>query len=101
MPNLNHINRTAPGGVAVPPNAVPRLLTAHDLADLIGVHVATVWGMVKQGRIPSPIYPAARAPRWFLREVMEALEATRAMPADAKALRMARRNAAPAQAVAA
>lgn len=99
MPNLNHINRAPPRGVSVPPSALPRLLTAADLAGMFGVHVATVWNMVKEGRIPAPIYPAARAPRWIASEVMAALEATRALPSEAKARRMSRRSAA--QAVAA
>lgn len=32
-----------------------RFLSAHDLADLLGCHVATVWRHVSAGKLPKPI----------------------------------------------
>lgn len=56
-------------------------------ADAAGVSVPTFWRCVAEGRLPAPVYPAPRAPRWYLSEIRAALEATRALPAEAKARR--------------
>jgi hypothetical protein len=42
-------------------------------------------------RLPRPLYPLPRAPRWRRSELRAALEATRALPAEAKAARRAAR----------
>ncbi|MBR0661332.1 helix-turn-helix transcriptional regulator [Neoroseomonas oryzicola] len=93
--------RTAAENPAPLPYGARRVVTADQSAAAAGVHVATFWAGVASGRFPKPVYPAPKAPRWFLDEIEAALEATRALPCEAKAQRMARRNAAPAQQVAA
>ncbi len=52
-----------------------------------GCCLAAFWRAVGAGRLPAPVYPAARAPRWYPSEIRAALEATRALPAVAKAAR--------------
>jgi hypothetical protein len=51
------------------------------------------WRAVAGGRLPSPVYPAPRAPRWYVSEIRAALAGTRALPAEAKASRRAARLA--------
>lgn len=71
-----------------------RFVDVRELANLLGVNVATVWRAVAAGRLPSPAYPSPRAARWPLAEVLEALERTRALPREAAARRRAARIAA-------
>lgn len=66
------------------------LVTVEKLVEVTDSSVHTIWRAVNSGRIPRPIYVAPRAPRWKLSEVLAALEATRATPAEARAAR--RRN---------
>jgi predicted DNA-binding transcriptional regulator AlpA len=75
-------------------------LPAHDstlclkeTADFLKVTVATVHKQVNEGRLPAPVYVAPRAPRWFRSELIAALEATRALPREARAARRAARLA--------
>ena len=68
-------------------------LTAKESADRTGLSLPAFWRGVAAGRLPKPIYPAPRAPRWFPSELRAALEATRAAPAEAKAARHAARLA--------
>lgn len=70
-----------------------RMADAQSAAAYAGVGLPTWWKMVAAGRMPSPFYPAPRAPRWDLDEIDRALEATRARPAEAKAARRAARLA--------
>ncbi len=70
-----------------------RPLTAREAAAQAGLSVPAFWRGVGAGRLPKPIYPAPRAPRWFPSELRAALEATRALPAEAKAARRAARLA--------
>jgi predicted DNA-binding transcriptional regulator AlpA len=68
-------------------------LTAEAAAAEVGLSLPAFWRAVAAGRLPCPVYPASRAPRWFRAELHAALEATRAMPADAMARRRAARLA--------
>lgn len=52
-----------------------------------GLSNATWWRMVRDGRMPQPVYPAPRAPRWYSSEIRTALAATRMLPSRATALR--------------
>jgi predicted DNA-binding transcriptional regulator AlpA len=63
------------------------LLTAKDAATEAGLSLPGFWKAVDAGRIPHPLYPASRAPRWRLSEIVRALENTRARPRDQKAAR--------------
>jgi predicted DNA-binding transcriptional regulator AlpA len=62
-------------------------LDAHAAAREVGLSIAAFWRGVGSGRLPAPYYPAARAPRWYRSELRQALAATRALPAEAKAAR--------------
>jgi predicted DNA-binding transcriptional regulator AlpA len=70
------------------------LLTAEASAADVGLSLPSFWRNVSAGRLPPPVYPAPRAPRWRQSELRAALEATRAKPAEAKAARRAARIAA-------
>jgi len=63
------------------------LLTADRAAEAVGLSLAALWRAVAAGRLPTPVYPAPRAPRWYRHELHAALAATRAMPRDAMAAR--------------
>lgn len=65
-------------------------LIAREAAVVAGLSLAAFWRAVAAGRLPAPVYPLPRAPRWFRSEIRSAMTATRALPADQKA---ARRNA--------
>ena len=65
-------------------------LNAKQSASECGLSLPAFWRAVGDGRLPAPVYPAARAPRWFRNELREAMIATRALPRD----QMARRRAA-------
>ncbi len=77
--------------VEQPSNSV---LTAERAAAEVGLSLPAFWRAVASGRLPSPVYPAPRAPRWFRDELRAAMEATRALPARAKAARRAAKLAA-------
>jgi predicted DNA-binding transcriptional regulator AlpA len=70
---------------------IDRFLSRQQLADLFGCTTMTIYRAVAAGTLPSPYYLAAALPRWRLREVLQALERTRAQPADQKAARRAAR----------
>lgn len=70
------------------------LLIAEDAAAEVALSLPAFWRAVSSGRLPAPLYPAPRAPRWRRSELREALEATRALPAEAKAGRRAAKIAA-------
>jgi predicted DNA-binding transcriptional regulator AlpA len=70
------------------------MLTAEEGAAHCGVALPTFWRNVAAGRLPAPVYPAPRAPRWRKSWLDAALDATRALPAEAKAARRAARIAA-------
>jgi predicted DNA-binding transcriptional regulator AlpA len=70
------------------PHADP-LLTAKEGAAYVNISLGAYWRAVAAGRLPAPVYPAARAPRWFASELREALDALRQKPNEAKAERRA------------
>ena len=72
------------------PRGQDELLPAAMAALEVGLSLPAFWKAVSAGRLPLPVYPAPRAPRWYRTELHQALAATRARPMDAKA---ARRNA--------
>jgi len=69
------------------------LLSAESAAAETGLSLPAFWKMVEAGRLPRPYYPAPRAPRWRRSELIAALEATRALPREARAARRAARLA--------
>lgn len=64
-------------------------LTAPEAAESVGLSIAAFWRGVASGRLPAPVYPAPKAPRWRRSELLAALEATRALPREAMAQRRA------------
>ena len=66
------------------------MLTAREAAAETRLSLAAFWRSVAAGRLPRPLYPLPRAPRWRRSELRDALEATRAMPAEAMAARRAK-----------
>ena len=77
-------------GHTVPHDDDP-LLAAVEAAAEVRLSLAAFWRAVAARRLPAPLYPLPRAPRWRRSELREALEATRALPAAAKAARIATR----------
>jgi hypothetical protein len=67
------------------------LLTAKEAADFVKLSIAAFWRNVCNRRLPEPVYPAPRAPRWWRNRLRLALDATRALPADAKFARRQKR----------
>lgn len=80
------LNNTAAALTVAQPHA-KELLTAEQVAEMLGLSLAAVWRAVAAGRLPDPFYPVSRSPRWSGAEVMAALEATRAKPREAMAAR--------------
>ena len=70
-----------------PARVVESPVAASVAAQLAGCCLAAFWRAVGSGRLPAPVYPAARAPRWYPSEIRAALEVTRSLPAEAKAAR--------------
>lgn len=54
-----------------------------------GLSLPSLWRAVAAGRLPAPVYPSPKAPRWFASEIRSALEATRQLPREAMATRRA------------
>src|SRR5438045_2702176 len=69
---------------------VDQPLTAKRSAIEVGLSLPAFWKAVAAGRLPQPVYPLPRAPRWFRSELREAMLATRSIPRE----QMARRRAA-------
>ncbi len=65
-------------------------LTARQAAAEVGLSLAAFWRAIAAGRLPDPVYPATRAPRWFPSELRNALRALRSTPAAKAARRAAR-----------
>jgi predicted DNA-binding transcriptional regulator AlpA len=62
-------------------------MTAKQAAAMVGITVSAFWRAVGAERLPAPVYPLPKAPRWFGSELRAALDATRAMPRDQMAAR--------------
>jgi predicted DNA-binding transcriptional regulator AlpA len=69
-----------------------RLLDAEKSAEFCDIALPTLWVQVRTGRLPAPVYPAPRAPRWWESELREAIMLTRALPAEQAAKRRAGRD---------
>lgn len=78
----------------MPSPQTSELLTAERAAEAVGLSLAALWRAVAAGRLPAPVYPAPKAPRWYRHELHTALEATRALPREAMAARRSARLAA-------
>jgi hypothetical protein len=63
------------------------LLTAREAAALSRLSVPAFWKNVGTGRLPAPVYPALRAPRWWRSQLVAAINATACMPVENKARR--------------
>jgi predicted DNA-binding transcriptional regulator AlpA len=63
---------------------VDPLLTAEQASCEVGLSLPGFWKAVSVGRIPAPLYPASRAPRWRRSELHAAIDSTRCLPAEAK-----------------
>jgi predicted DNA-binding transcriptional regulator AlpA len=70
------------------------LLIAEQAAAEVSLSLPGFWKAVQAGRLPAPVYPLPRAPRWFASELRAALQTTRAKPCDQKAARRAAKLAA-------
>lgn len=64
-------------------------LTTKEAARAAGLSVPAFWRAVREQRLPAPVYPASRAPRWFGSEIRAALLKTRSLPSEAMAARRA------------
>jgi len=84
---------TKPLSDAVPETAASNepLMTVVDVAEYLGVTEPGVYLAVKNARLPKPVYPLSRSPRWRRSEIDAALEQTRAMPGAARAERRQKR----------
>ena len=71
-------------------------LGAREAAALLNMSLAGFWKGVRLKRLPDPVYPLPRSPRWFPSELREALLKTRAAPAEQAAARAAWRVQPPA-----
>ena len=70
-------------------------LDAETAAPVAGLSLGAFWRAVAAGRMPAPVYPMPRAPRWYASEIRHAMEATRCLPRNqAAARRLARMNSA-------
>jgi predicted DNA-binding transcriptional regulator AlpA len=76
---------------AAPHNAAEIPLDAETAAPVAGLSLGAFWRAVAAGRMPAPVYPMPRAPRWYASEIRAAMEQTRCLPRNqAAARRMAR-----------
>jgi predicted DNA-binding transcriptional regulator AlpA len=63
------------------------LLTANEAAKMLGLTRAGFYQAIAAGRLPNPVYPAARAPRWWRARLIAAVNATESTPSEARAAR--------------
>jgi hypothetical protein len=81
-------DQTGHGVESRPPlNELDWLLTAREAADFLNLSIAAFWRNVCSRRLPLPVYPAPRAPRWWRSQLREAVNRTQSLPAEAKAER--------------
>jgi predicted DNA-binding transcriptional regulator AlpA len=77
-----------------PHDPAERPLDAETAALVAGLSLGAFWRSVAAGRMPSPVYPMPRAPRWYASEIRAAMEKTRSLPRNqAAARRLARQQA--------
>jgi predicted DNA-binding transcriptional regulator AlpA len=70
------------------------VLTAEKAAQKVGLCLSAFWRAVRGRRMPQPVYPLPRAPRWYPSELDAAMELTRAMPHEQQQARRVARVAA-------
>jgi hypothetical protein len=63
------------------------LLVAEHAAVEVGLSLPGFWKAVQAERLPAPVYPLSRAPRWRLSELKAAVEKTRSLPSRQKEAR--------------
>jgi predicted DNA-binding transcriptional regulator AlpA len=73
------------------PDATDLPLIAKEAATEVGLSLAAFWRAVGAGRLPAPVYPLPRAPRWYRSELRAALQQHRMLPSAAKEQRRTRR----------
>jgi predicted DNA-binding transcriptional regulator AlpA len=69
------------------PSSIPgfdpfTLLAAKEAAAEVRLSLPAFWKQVAGGRLPAPVYPSPRAPRWLRSELRAAVMGTRALPRD-------------------
>jgi len=74
----------------IEPSSGFALLPPKAAAAAVGLSLPAFWKQVRDARLPAPLYPSPRSPRWVLAELHEALLRTRCLPSDAM---IARREA--------
>ncbi len=62
-------------------------LKPREAAAFCGIGLPSLWRAVAAGRLPAPVYPLPRSPRWSAAELRAALEAHRALPREQMARR--------------
>ena len=62
-----------------------RLCTASEVAEMLGVSIATVWRHTRSGALPHPIYVLPRMPRWRYSELVELVSSAPRAPDMQKA----------------
>jgi predicted DNA-binding transcriptional regulator AlpA len=70
-----------------------RPLDARESAAEVGLCLSGFWRAVAKRRLPPPVYPLPKAPRWFRSELRAAMEQTRALPREQKQARRTARIA--------
>lgn len=65
---------STPNVTIAAPLADVTLLTVRQVADLLGVHVRSVWRLAQTGEIPAPIRLSERVVRWRLSDLRDHLE---------------------------
>lgn len=56
-------------------------------AEYLDISKPSFWNGVRDGRLPKPLYPTSRTPRWVPSEIRDAAIRTRAMPCEQAATR--------------
>jgi excisionase family DNA binding protein len=56
---------------------IKMLIDCHEVAEMMGIGVSTVWAWAKAGRIPQPIRFGTRTTRWKTAELLEFIESIR------------------------
>jgi predicted DNA-binding transcriptional regulator AlpA len=60
-------------------------MSAVDVAEYLAITVPGLYLAVRAGRLPRPLYPLSRSPRWKRSDVDTFLEKTRTTPTQARA----------------
>jgi predicted DNA-binding transcriptional regulator AlpA len=83
-------SKARPQSPRAPPEPVETtfaLLPPKTAAAAVGLSLPAFWKQVREARLPAPLYPSPRSPRWVLAELREALLKTRCLPSNAMAAR--------------